>query len=100
MPGERMSTHYLARTGLLEALGRAFVCLQLRHNMSWICYRNFSVALFLVVFPLVVPGHLDGFELAFIRFGWVIAETVKPGNPLVEIGEPYLQRILIGELLV
>src|SRR4029077_4602704 len=100
MPGKRMSTHYFTRAGLFEALGRAFVCFQLRHSMSWISYRTSSVALFLVVFPLVGPGHLDGFELAFVRFGRVIAEASEPGDPLVQVGEPYLQGILLGELLV
>src|ERR1700730_733598 len=100
MPGECMSTHYFTRAGLLEALGRAFVCFQLRHSMSWIYYRNFSVALFLVVFPLVVPGHLDGFELAFVRVGRIVVETVQPGDPLVQVGDPNLQGILLGELLV
>ena len=59
-----------------------------------------SVALFLVVFPLLVPGHLDGFELAFVRFGRIVAEAVELGDPLEQVGEAHLERILLGELVV
>ena len=59
-----------------------------------------SVALFLVVFPLFIPGHLDGFELAFVRFGRIVAEAFKLGDPFEEIGEADFEWILLGELIV
>src|SRR5260370_36290800 len=69
--------------------------------MSWILLQeSTSVALFLVFLPLLVPGHLDGFELAFVRLGRIVAEIVELGDPLVQVGEAHLERILLGKLVI
>src|SRR5258708_4277868 len=57
-----------------------------------------SLRLFLVVLPLVVPSHLDRLELAFVRFGRIVAETIQLDDPFVKVGEAQFERVLGGEL--
>jgi len=51
----------------------------------------------LAIFEFLVPGHLDGFELAFVgKFG-VAGEAGEVQDPFVEIGESDRERVEIRE---
>jgi hypothetical protein len=58
------------------------------------------VATLLVVFPLFVPGHLDGFELGFVGGFGVVVELIEFGDEPMEAGEADGERISVRELLV
>src|SRR5579863_6107481 len=49
--------------------------------------------LFLPFLPLVVPRHLNGLKLAFVRFLRIVAEVFELRNPFVHLREPHFQRI-------
>ena len=53
----------------------------------------------LVVLKFFVPGHLDGFELAFIRKLGIAGKTRKLGDPLVQVGEADSEGIEAGMLV-
>src|SRR5262245_39801313 len=48
---------------------------------------------------LLVPGHLNGFELRLVRRFRIVAETVERHDPLAQVGEADGQRIEARELL-
>jgi hypothetical protein len=51
------------------------------------------------ILPLLVPRHLDSFELGFVgRFG-VVDERRQFGYVTIEIGEANLQRIQLGKFV-
>src|SRR5436309_15753040 len=68
------------------------------------CLRNDSVqettslTLFLVVLPLVIPGHLNRLQRAFVRFGRIVSKTVELSVPFVQVREANLERVQRREL--
>jgi hypothetical protein len=55
--------------------------------------------LLLAIFPLFVPGHLDGFELALVGFLRIAGETGEFRNPFVHVREADRERIHIRKLV-
>jgi hypothetical protein len=53
----------------------------------------------LAVLEFFVPGHLDGFEFAFVRSCWVAGKSRELGDPFVHIGEPDGERIGVGKFV-
>src|SRR5947209_1758480 len=57
--------------------------------------RSFAV----FVLPLVVPGHLDGFEDLLVRLFRFAFEAVQFEYPLAQVGEPHRERVQTAVLL-
>ena len=47
-----------------------------------------------------MPSHLDGFEAAFVGFGWVVGEAFEVGDHLVQVGEADGEWVGVGELFL
>src|SRR5215471_19548306 len=60
-----------------------------RHDLIW--NREGRSALTVLIF--LVPGHLDGFELRFVRRGGITRETNELRDPFVHVREAHGQRI-------
>ena len=52
------------------------------------------------VLELLVPGHLDGFELRLVRLGRVVGEAFELGHVAVQVGEADRERIEVGKLFL
>ena len=50
----------------------------------------------MAVLKFFVPGHLDGFEFAFVGGLGVAGETGELGDPFVHVGEADGERIGVG----
>src|ERR1700736_6938052 len=48
------------------------------------------------VLEFFMPGHLDGFEFAFVRGGWIPLEVGQFGHVAVKVGEADGKRIEFG----
>src|SRR5262249_23140417 len=69
------------------------------HLQNGINVRVSSSGSFVFFLPLFVPGHLNCFQLLFIRVLCVAAETIKLQHPSMEVRESHRQRIYIRMLL-
>jgi hypothetical protein len=53
----------------------------------------------MAVLKFFVPGHLDGFELPFVRKLGITGKTGELGNPLMKISEADGERVEIWKFL-
>jgi len=90
-----MSADYLSRAGFLEALGAPLCVFNFGINVLGFLTEITSLALFPVVFPLVVQAIW--MASSFPRSIWrIVGEALEIGYPLVEVREAHLQRICVG----
>src|SRR4051812_4691406 len=47
----------------------------------------------MVVFPLFIPGHLDGLEFRFVRQLGIVLKVGQPGHQLVQVCKAKRKRI-------
>lgn len=47
-----------------------------------------------------MPGHLDGFQAAFVGLGGVVGEAFEFGDHLVQVGEADCEWVGLGEFFL
>src|SRR5271157_864382 len=67
----------------------------------WECYlklntENLELLSPLAILPLLVPGHLDGFELALVGLQRIADKPRQFRDPFVQVCETHGQRIDVG----
>src|SRR5215471_2156708 len=66
-----------------------------RHDLIW--NREGRSALTVLIF--LVPGHLDGFELRFVRPGGIARKAGQLDDPFVHVREAHRKRIGVREFV-